>query len=218
MSLKGTSYRKMMTAAALAAMLLSLGSCSIFRSRKSVPTSTSDGKGGYTYSYDPSWGRGGGVSTARPVSDRENPFRKPSYDTDTLKIGRKEKSRPDNDLLTYAKSFIGTPYKYGSSGPNSFDCSGFTYHVFSKFGITLERSSRDQAKNGKQIRSKEDLEPGDLVFFARNGNVFHVGIVLEKTGDTTFNFIHSSTSVGVTVTSSESSYWKGKYYSARRMN
>ena len=204
----------------MAAAFLSASSCSIFRHKKTEPVTQESGSG-YTYSYNPSWGRGGGISTARPSqSQRENPYRNRGEENASnpseTPVTNRSSSKTD-DLLTYAKSFLGTPYKYGTSGPSSFDCSGFTTRVFGEFGISLERSSAGQALKGEEIFSKDDLEPGDLVFFARSGRVFHVGIVLEKTGSESFNFIHASTSAGVTITSSESSYWKPKYHSARRM-
>ena len=205
--------------AMMAAALLSASSCSIFRHKKTEPITQESGSG-YTYSYNPSWGRGGGISTARPPqSQRDNPYRnRTEEDASTPEATDTNRSSSmTDDLLSYAKSFLGTPYKYGTSGPSSFDCSGFTTRVFGEFGISLERSSAGQALKGEEIFSKDDLEPGDLVFFARSGRVFHVGIVLEKTGAESFNFIHASTSAGVTITSSESSYWKPKYYSARRM-
>lgn len=223
---KGHPYGKSIRLATAVALLsLAVSSCSIFRSRKATQPYELSPSGGYTYSYNPSWGRGGGTSTAREPSERENPFRNGRDHSADTTSSKREKGKDDRkkslsqaeELLEYAKTFIGTPYKYGSSGPSSFDCSGFTSHVFGKFGITLERSSAAQSQKGEAIRSKDDLKPGDLVFFARSGRVFHVGIVLEKTGPAEFNFIHASTSIGVTVTSSESTYWKPKWHMGRRM-
>ena len=202
-------------AIALTVTVLCIGSCSIFR--KSRTSSPEKSPSGYTYSYDPSWGRGGGIATARETPERTNPYRTKKDETDSTSTRRSASPSETEELLSYARSFLGTPYRYGTSGPSSFDCSGFTSHVFGHFGIKLERSSADQATKGEIIRSKDDLQPGDLVFFSSGGRVFHVGIVLEKTGAESFNFIHASTSAGVTVTSSESSYWRPKYHSARRM-
>jgi hypothetical protein len=97
-----------------------------------------------------------------------------------------------NDIERTAKSFLGTPYLWGATGPNKFDCSGFTQWVFRDAGINIPRVSREQAKVGKYVRF-EELQRGDMVFFDtkkhRTGKVCHVGIYLGN-GD----FIHASSS------------------------
>lgn len=78
-----------------------------------------------------------------------------------------------NDLVVYASNFLGVPYVWGGNTPSGFDCSGFTKYVFAHFGISLARRASQQAKQGVAV-SKDNLQPGDLVFF---GNpVYHVGI------------------------------------------
>lgn len=125
-----------------------------------------------------------------------------------------EEDRLRAELVSYAKKHIGCKYKYGAAGPHRFDCSGFTSYVYKHSGITIARSSRDQAKEGVSVR-KGALKPGDLVFFARKGRIFHVGMVTDADRDG-FHFIHAS-SKGVMISSSEDSYWKSKYHSARRI-
>ncbi|WP_329017574.1 C40 family peptidase [Streptomyces sp. NBC_00690] len=71
------------------------------------------------------------------------------------------------------QSKIGTPYVYGASGPNSFDCSGFTSWSFAQAGISIPRTSQAQAGIGQRINSQSDLRQGDLVFFY--GDLHHVG-------------------------------------------
>jgi cell wall-associated NlpC family hydrolase len=97
-----------------------------------------------------------------------------------------------NDIERNAKSFLGTPYVWGATGPTQFDCSGFTQWVFRDAGINIPRVSREQAKVGEYVRY-EDLQRGDMVFFDtkkhRTGKVCHVGIYLGN-GD----FIHASSS------------------------
>ena len=92
-------------------------------------------------------------------------------------------------VVAIAKQYLGKPYVYGASGPNSFDCSGFTSYVYKQVGITLNRTATAQLDNGTSV-SKDQLQPGDLVFFKRNTSkpVSHVGIYI---GDG--NFIHAST-------------------------
>ena len=94
-------------------------------------------------------------------------------------------------LEKYAKAKLGQKYVWGATGPNRFDCSGFTKYVFSSTaGIKIPRVSRDQAKVGKYIKYK-DLRRGDMVFFDTEkkfkGKVNHVGIYLSNG-----NFIHAS--------------------------
>jgi len=95
-----------------------------------------------------------------------------------------------NEIEWNAKSFLGTPYVWGATGPSKFDCSGFTQWVYRDVGITIPRVSKDQARVGKYI-SYDDLQRGDMVFFdtkkRRAGKVTHVGIYLGQG-----NFIHAS--------------------------
>ena len=95
-------------------------------------------------------------------------------------------------LEKYAKAKLGQKYVWGATGPNRFDCSGFTRNVFrSTVGIKIPRVSRDQAKVGKYIKSIKDLRRGDMVFFDTEKKftrrVNHVGIYLSNG-----NFIHAS--------------------------
>ncbi|AMM11460.1 MULTISPECIES: C40 family peptidase [Streptomyces] len=85
--------------------------------------------------------------------------------------------------LAAAKSKVGTPYVWGATGPNSFDCSGLTSWAFAQAGYTIPRMSQDQANAGTRIGSQSALKPGDLVifysdlhhvgFYAGNGQVLH---------------------------------------------
>lgn len=88
-------------------------------------------------------------------------------------------------IVGYAKNFLGRPYKWGGNGPNSFDCSGFTRYVYREFGITLPRTAASQMSVGSSV-SRSQLQPGDLVFFGRGGNINHVGIYVGNN-----SYIHS---------------------------
>lgn len=124
-----------------------------------------------------------------------------------------------DSILNYGLNFMGTPYHYGSKGPRSFDCSGFTSYIFRHFGYELGRDSRQQAKQSVSIR-KYDLQKGDLVFFEgrrQNGVVGHVGIVIEKKENGEFNFIHASTNMGVTVSSSDQAYYSARFLKGGRV-
>src|SRR3954453_6142858 len=78
-------------------------------------------------------------------------------------------------LLQIAKSKKGTPYRYGATGPRSFDCSGYTRWVFARVGRHLPRTSRAQSAAVRHV-SRSHRRTGDLVFFSSGGRVFHVGI------------------------------------------
>jgi len=95
-----------------------------------------------------------------------------------------------NTIEENAKSFLGTPYVWGATGPSTFDCSGFTQWVYRDAGINIPRVSRDQARVGNYVAFNQ-LQRGDMMFFDthkhRTGKVSHVGIYL---GDG--NFIHAS--------------------------
>jgi len=134
---------------------------------------------------------------------------------------RKESaSSLQNELIDYGRKFIGKPYRYAGKGPGSFDCSGFTSFVFSKFGYKLDPSSGGQERQFPAIRRKEDLQKGDLVFFeGRRGDgiVGHVGIVTETRRDGTFRFIHASTNFGVIISSSSEPYYASRYLRGGRV-
>ncbi|MEV8416379.1 NlpC/P60 family protein [Streptomyces niveus] len=82
-----------------------------------------------------------------------------------------------------AKSRVGMPYVWGASGPNSFDCSGLTSWAFQQAGVSIPRTSQQQANVGTRINSLDDLRPGDLIlmrtdlshvgFYAGNGQILH---------------------------------------------
>ena len=81
-------------------------------------------------------------------------------------------------LIARAKQFIGTPYKWGGSGPLGFDCSGFTQYLYRELGIDLPRVSSQQAASGPRI-SLDKLRPGDLVAWdssSRNNGADHIAI------------------------------------------
>ena len=77
-------------------------------------------------------------------------------------------------ICDYATKFIGIPYVYGGSTPSGFDCSGFVKYVYANFGINLPRVSYSQMNVGTPV-TRDQLLPGDLVFFRSGG---HVGIYM----------------------------------------
>lgn len=115
-------------------------------------------------------------------------------------------------LCQYAKTFIGVPYVYGGSLPETgFDCSGFTKYVYAHFGITIPRLKQYEA--GRRVE-KADLQPGDLVFFNTTGvSISHVGLYIGYG-----QFIHAPT-VGksVCITELESDYYASRFVCAVRI-
>lgn len=82
----------------------------------------------------------------------------------------------DNNLVAYASNFLGTPYLWGGTSPSTgFDCSGFTQYVYKHFGISIGRTTYDQIKDGVSV-SRDQLQPGDLVFYGKGGNPTHMGM------------------------------------------
>lgn len=133
------------------------------------------------------------------------------------KIEEIEEVIEDNSQRTKLENLIaqelGKPYKYGAAGPNSYDCSGLTSSLFKKMGVSIPRVSRDQLSAGTPV-SRNELEYGDLILFARDGKrINHVGIYV---GDG--NFVHSpQTGDVVRIASLDTGYYNRSYYAARRI-
>ncbi|MDR0807432.1 MAG: C40 family peptidase [Enterobacteriaceae bacterium] len=119
-----------------------------------------------------------------------------------------------SQLQEQQREWYRTPYRYGGLSRDGVDCSGFVYKTFhDRFDINLPRTTKLQAEVGSKI-PREELKPGDLVFFKTNQgeNGLHVGIY-----NTKGSFIHASTNKGVITSSLDSSYWKNAYWQSRRL-
>jgi murein DD-endopeptidase len=96
-----------------------------------------------------------------------------------------------SELLRVAESRLGAPYRYGGSGPDTFDCSGLVEYAYRQIGIAVPRTAAAQFAAATPVR-RRDMQPGDLVFFRLSGRkVGHVGIYL---GDD--RFVHAPQSGG----------------------
>ncbi|AFM40703.1 cell wall-associated hydrolase, invasion-associated protein [Desulfosporosinus acidiphilus SJ4] len=123
-------------------------------------------------------------------------------------------SNGDSSLVGRALSLEGTPYVFGGSSRSGFDCSGFTKYVYANSGISLPRTSYAQFASGNPV-SKNDLRPGDLVFFTTyTSGASHVGIYMGGG-----RFIHASNpNSGIEVSSLSDSFYASRYLGARRYN
>lgn len=109
--------------------------------------------------------------------------------------------------------YEGTPYRYGGTNGNGFDCSGFIMTAYREgLGRLLPRTT-DQMLALGDVVPIDQIEPGDLVFFRIEGKDQHAGIYM---GDN--RFIHASSSVGVTESSLDGYYWRDRYSQARRFD
>jgi cell wall-associated NlpC family hydrolase len=109
----------------------------------------------------------------------------------------------------------GAKYQIGGLNRNGIDCSGFVQLTYSdEFNIQLPRTTHKQSRIGTTI-NKDHLIAGDLIFFKipNQGKMYHVGIYLENN-----QFLHASTSVGVTISDLENPYWKKNYWKSQRVN
>ncbi len=130
-------------------------------------------------------------------------------------------SKQVDDIVDYAKNFIGVPYHYGGTTPAGFDCSGFINYVMGNFGISLTRTSYGLAEFGEPVMLSE-IRAGDLMFFkGRNVNstgVGHVALCIESS-ENGIKFIHASTSRGVVIDYFNSSkYYIPRYLKAKRLD
>ncbi|MDP3360057.1 MAG: LysM peptidoglycan-binding domain-containing C40 family peptidase [Lutibacter sp.] len=120
-------------------------------------------------------------------------------------------------LIETASKNLGTRYRSGGTTFSGFDCSGLMFNTFKEIDFTLPRSSNQQAKIGTKIQ-KSQAQKGDLIFFATNGSrsINHVGMITEIIGDE-IKFIHSSTSLGVIVSSIKEAYYSKRFKQINRV-
>ncbi len=115
-------------------------------------------------------------------------------------------------IVNTARKYLGVPYVWGGTSPRGFDCSGLVQYVCRQNGISVNRVAADQSRNGRYV-SRDNLQPGDLVFFAKRGRINHVGIYIGNG-----NMIHApQTGDVVKVSSINTSYRTSTYAGARRV-
>lgn len=122
-------------------------------------------------------------------------------------------------LVNTARTYKGTPYKWGGVDRQGLDCSGLLYCSFNAIGKNIPRTSDAQKSTGKKVKIK-NLQPGDLLFFAtgkKKRKVTHVGLVTEVKQPDQIYFIHSSTSRGVVESNLFQDYYISRFRLARRL-
>lgn len=164
-------------------------------------------------------------SVSQANNDRQTARHKDLGSSISRKSERKKK-RTDNNhvskeavkIVENAIKFEGTPYQYGGTTKRGMDCSGLVYVSFQKEGVPIPRTSRAMSLEGKRLKLKE-VQTGDLLFFKTNKNrnvINHVGLVVKVSGKE-ISFIHSTTSLGVIVSTLDQAYWKDAFMMARRL-
>lgn len=129
----------------------------------------------------------------------------------------KEITPKGQQIVNYAKKFMGVKYVWGGTTPKGFDCSGFVQYVYRHFGVELERVAVDQATQGIKVK-RNNLKPGDLVFFDTDGGhnyINHVGIYI---GDG--EFIEASSgylSHKIKITDMSGGFYSRAFVTARRL-
>jgi poly-gamma-glutamate capsule biosynthesis protein CapA/YwtB (metallophosphatase superfamily)/cell wall-associated NlpC family hydrolase len=124
------------------------------------------------------------------------------------------------NIIDFSKQFLGLPYRFGSKGVESFDCSGFTSFVFGNFGYEIGANCISQIRQGMKVMMDE-LRTGDLIFFkgrnSKSNKAGHVGIVISKDENGNVQFIHACRR-GVTIDElNKSSYYKRRYITGLRI-
>ncbi|NCO63697.1 MAG: C40 family peptidase [Flavobacteriales bacterium] len=152
---------------------------------------------------------------------------KPKDSTNITKINSLTKEPINNDpshsntvkhLVDFAKQFEGVKYKFGGTTNKGMDCSGLVYETFKAFEIELPRISRHMATQGAKV-SIDSVKTGDLLFFKTSNKlktINHVGLVVTALPGN-IEFIHSTTSLGVIISSLAERYWYYSFVEARRI-
>lgn len=127
-------------------------------------------------------------------------------------VSRGNSENIKNALLAEYPRWKGTHYRWGGSTHKGVDCSALMQHLFrDSLQKSLPRTTFQQIRNGRKV-SKNNLKPGDLVFFKTSPGDRHVGVYV---GD--HQFIHASKIEGVTISSLDNQYWVDHYETARRL-
>ena len=137
------------------------------------------------------------------------------------RAARLAKTRVNRDIqkvIQTARTYRGTPYRWGGTTRIGMDCSGLLCTSFKAINVNLPRTSNEQSRFGEKVRPKE-IRPGDLVFFSESqfsNRISHVGMVTDVKGPGEVFFIHASTSLGVIEDNLFSNYYQKIFLKAVR--
>ncbi len=120
-------------------------------------------------------------------------------------------------IINDATSKIGSPYRFGGTTNAGYDCSGLVFTSFKKYDLSLPRTSKEMAKEGKII-NKSNAQKGDLIFFKTGGSsqINHVGLIVDVNRDD-IKFVHSSTKKGVIISSITEDYYRKSFVQINRI-
>ncbi|SEM50350.1 C40 family peptidase [Halomonas caseinilytica] len=139
------------------------------------------------------------------MSPADNPIRQ------ARQLGNPPPTLIRQALLAQHERWLGTPYRLGGTSRRGVDCSALVQNIFADtFRLEIPRTTARQIHEGRRV-SRDELRPGDLVFFRPPGAYRHVGIYV---GDG--RFLHASTSRGVKLSSLDNPYWQRYYWQSRR--
>ena len=148
---------------------------------------------------------------AFPVQAR---FIQPEWGSLTHSVSRKlHRSLEKKDrLLEQYRRWKGVRYRWGGTDAGGIDCSALTQKIYSSaLHKQLPRTTEEQIKEGNQVTVSE-LQPGDLIFFRPKESVRHVGVYMGN-----HQFMHASSSQGVTLSSLDNAFWASHFETARRV-
>ncbi len=178
---------------------------------------TQSSQPGETVAVIPQASRSGAQAAERAVTVARRPASTPERKAPEAEKATPRRTTPSNttvvsNLLDTARDQMGIRYVWGGTSRSGFDCSGFTQWVFARSGIRIPRTSIEQATVGQRV-DRDDLRPGDLVFFRTRGSrISHVGIYIGNN-----NFIHASSGGGRVRINAITGYYSQRYVTARRM-
>lgn len=184
----------------------------------------------YVFTHEPQRNYSGEANTDSPKANEEKLYLEDSPVIQTRQHPKIKDTIPvvevisrdlkPGALISFAKTLIGTPYKYASTDPSvGFDCSGFITYVFNHFNIKVPRASKDFENTGIEVPVNKSKQ-GDLILFtgtdSTEGVIGHMGIVISN--DDSLRFIHSSSGKanGVVITALND-YYRSRFVKTIRV-
>jgi len=134
-------------------------------------------------------------------------------------VSKSSRTEKTTLVVNRARSYVGTPYRWGGTTELGMDCSGLLTRSFEVIDMYIPRTAKEQSKMGKSV-SISSLQPGDLVFFSKKkigGKVTHAGLVTTARDEGAVYFIHSSSSRGVIEENLMKDYYRKRFVKARRI-